>query len=120
VLLSDDSLATLEERIVARDPFRLSNRASAVRYDAFADATVLGAPGMPPSSAVPRPVLELRAIVGGPPWQAIIDGLPGQQPGTTAQPGSRFDKLVVRAVTRDTVIVQGPDTTWVLSFRRRS
>ena len=29
-----------------------------------------------------------------------------------------FDKLVARAVTRDSVVIQGPDTTWVLGFRR--
>jgi hypothetical protein len=61
----------------------------------------------------------LKAIIGGPPWQAVIDGIPGQPPGTIAGTGARFDKLVVRSVTRDTVVVQGPDTTWSLGFKGR-
>src|SRR6478735_2964269 len=73
------------------------------------------------SPAVPliRPTLVLKAIIGGPPWQAVIDGIPGQPPGTIAGPGARFDRLVVRSVTRDTVVVQGPDTTWSLAFKGR-
>jgi hypothetical protein len=112
--VSDDSLAAAEEAIVANDPFRLSNSPPAVRYDPAADGAVIG--GL---LSQPRPLLVLKAIVGGPPWQAVIDGIPGQPPGTLAQTGSKFDRLVVRAVTRDSVIVQGADTSWVLSFRAR-
>ncbi|MDB4878547.1 MAG: hypothetical protein JWM41_4993 [Gemmatimonadetes bacterium] len=62
--------------------------------------------------------MTLKAIVGGPPWEAIVDGIPGQPPGTVVRSGSTLDKLAVRSVTRDSVVIQGPDTTWVLSFRR--
>jgi len=107
-----DSLERAADAIVTNDPFRLSNSPSAVRFDPTTDggpAAALVAPA--------RPVLVLRGIVGGPPWQAVIDGLPGQSPGTLARAGSKFDRLTVRAVTRDSVIVQGADTSWVLSFR---
>jgi hypothetical protein len=63
-----------------------------------------------------RPTLILTGIVGGPPWTAIIDGLPGQTAGTLAREGSTFDKLVVRTVTPASVVVQGPDTTWRLTL----
>jgi hypothetical protein len=63
--------------------------------------------------------MTLKAIVGGPPWQAVVDGIPGQAQGTIVRAGAAFDKLVARAVTRDSVIIQGPDTAWVLTFRRR-
>jgi hypothetical protein len=102
--------------IVSNDPFRLTNTPALVRYDpkaeSLAPATAVAAPPV-------RPVMTLKAIVGGPPWQAIVDGLPGQPPGTVVRAGSAFDKLVARAVTRDSVVIQGPDTTWVLSFRSR-
>ena len=104
------------ELIVSNDPFRLTNTPALVRYDPKAEGaaptTVVAAPPI-------RPVMTLKAIVGGPPWQAIVDGLPGQPPGTVVRAGNAFDKLIARAVTRDSVVIQGPDTTWVLSFRRR-
>ena len=102
--------------IVSSDPFRLTNTPALVRYDPTAEGAVATS-----SVAAPpiRPVMTLKAIVGGPPWQAIVDGLPGQPPGTVVRTGDAFDKLVARAVTRDSVVIRGPDTTWVLSFRRR-
>lgn len=102
--------------IVSNDPFRLTNTPSLVRYDPRSESSAATtAVATPPI----RPVMTLKAIVGGPPWQAVVDGLPGQPPGTVVRAGNAFDKLVARAVTRDSVVIQGPDTTWVLSFRRR-
>jgi hypothetical protein len=109
-------LADAEDLIVSNDPFRLSNSAAAVRFDPNNENGVPGAPVMSPPPI--RPNMTLKAIVGGPPWQAIVDGIPGQPPGTIVRVGAAFDKLVTRAVTRDSVIIQGPDTTWVLTFRR--
>ncbi|HET7372530.1 MAG TPA: hypothetical protein VFJ20_04070 [Gemmatimonadaceae bacterium] len=101
--------------IVSNDPFRLTNTPAIVRYDPRAESAV---PTTSVANPPIRPVMTLKAIVGGPPWQAIVDGLPGQPPGTVVRAGNAFDKLVARAVTRDSVVIQGPDTTWVLSFRR--
>jgi hypothetical protein len=111
-----DSLADAADAIVTNDPFRLSNSPASTRYDPAADGASAGSVAAIPQT---RPTLVLKAIVGGPPWQAVIDGIPGQSPGTLARAGSKFDRLTVRAVTRDSVIVQGADTTWVLSFRAR-
>lgn len=115
---SDDSLAGAEELIATNDPFRLSNSAPTVRYDPANDGVNVsnGNVALP----APRPTLVLKAIVGGPPWRAVIDGIPGQPAGAIVEQGNRFDKLIVRAVTRDSVIVKGSDTSWVLSFRKRS
>jgi hypothetical protein len=111
---TDSALDDAEDATITNDPFRLANEPASVRYEA-ADAG--GAPT--PATVVVRPVLVLKAIMGGPPWQAVIDGIPGQPPGTVASPGMRFDKLLVRSVWRDSVVVQGPDTTWTLTFRGR-
>jgi hypothetical protein len=101
------------DRVVSNDPFRLSNAPSRVAFDDAAEAS-------PPTGfAIQRslrPNLVLKAIVGGPPWQAIIDGLPGQSAGAIAAQGAVFDQLVIRSVARDRVIVHAPDTTWVLTF----
>jgi hypothetical protein len=110
-----DSVSDAADLTIDNDPFRLTNSPPSVRFDVATDGVAQGVTVRPP-----RPVLVLKAIVGGPPWQAVIDGIPGQPPSTIAESGKRFDKFLVRAVTRDSVIVQGPDTSWVLSFRRGS
>jgi len=114
--LINDSLAIAEESIVSKDPFRVANSPAGVRYDPTTDA-------VRPNDAAPlilvRPSFVLRAIVGGPPWQAVIDGIPGQPSGTIVRAGMTFDKLTVSAITRDNVIIKGPDTTWALSFHGR-
>ena len=63
--------------------------------------------------------MTLKAIAGGPPWQALIEGIPGQSQAVLVQSGTVLDHLSIRAITRDGVIVRGPDTTWVLSFASR-
>jgi hypothetical protein len=113
--VGDDSLGEAAANAAANDPFRLVNRPSTVRYDAHTEGTVAG---QMPTFVPPRPQLVLKAIVGGPPWQAIVDGIPGQPPGTIIRSGIAFDKLTVRSVGRDTVVIQAPDTTWKLTLSR--
>lgn len=102
--------------IVDNDPFRLANEPSPTRYSL--------APAEPAAvttvARAQHPNLTLRGIAGGPPWQALVDGIPGQTHVTLVHVGSVVDKLVVRAITRDTVVIRGVDTTWVLRFARRS
>ena len=116
-VFSDSALQEAQDLAVANDPFRLSNSPPDVRYDPAADGGGLGIRATVPVAI--RPTLALKAIVGGPPWQAVIDGIPGQPVGTVTRAGIKFDKLLVRSVTRDSVIIQGPDTSWVLTFGRR-
>jgi hypothetical protein len=111
------ALAEAEDVTTTNDPFRLANAPASVRFNPNNEN---GGTGPVAVVAPPvRPNMTLKAIVGGPPWQAIVDGIPGQPQGTVVRAGNAFDKLVARAVTRDSVVIQGPDTTWVLSFRRR-
>jgi hypothetical protein len=116
-IITDSALADAESTTVDNDPFRLSNEPPDAAYDPAREGTASGSRGSPPPRT--RPNLVLRAIVGGPPWQAVIDGIPAQPPGTLARSGSTFDGFVVRAVFRDSVVVQLPDTTVVLGFGRR-
>ncbi|HEU4722063.1 MAG TPA: hypothetical protein VFS59_11930 [Gemmatimonadaceae bacterium] len=114
--VGDDSLGEAAANTAANDPFRLVNRPSGVRYDAKTEGGV----GVPAAFVPPpvRPAFVLKAIVGGPPWQAVVDGIPGQQPGTIVRSGTTFDKLTVRSVGRDTVVIQAPDTIWKLTLSR--
>jgi hypothetical protein len=113
----DATLIEAEDLTVTNDPFRLANAPASVRFTPNNENGGVGSVAAVAPSI--RPNMTLKAIVGGPPWQAIVDGIPGQAQGTLVRTGNAFDKLVARAVTRDSVIIQGPDTTWVLSFRRR-
>ena len=108
-----DSLDIAAEAIVANDPFRLANAPATVRFVAGQSQTI-ATPALP----APRPNLVLRAIVGGPPWQAVLDGLPGQPTGTVVTGGGSFDGIRIRAITRDTVVVESQDTTWKLTLKR--
>ncbi|HXT05158.1 MAG TPA: hypothetical protein VN760_13310 [Casimicrobiaceae bacterium] len=114
----DATLDSAAIAIVSNDAFRLANEPSAVRYDPN-DETRTGHAANAPAAAPLRPTMTLKAIVGGPPWQAVVDGIPGRSPGTIVRAGAAFDRLVARRVTRDSVVFQGPDTTWVLTFQRR-
>ena len=116
-VLSDSVLEEAEDLAVANDPFRLSNTPPDVRYDPATE----GIPGAPRPYVPPpvRPAFALKAIVGGPPWSAVVDGIPGQPAGAVVRQGVQYEKLLVRSVTRDSVIIQGPDTTWVLRFGGR-
>jgi len=109
------SAAMLDEAALVateQDPFRLSRTPSHLPF--VTRRMVVSAP--PPTPFFRGP-LVLKGIVGGPPWQAVIDGLPGQPPGTVVSAGNTFDKLVIRAVSRDTVVVQAPDTVWRLTLK---
>jgi hypothetical protein len=111
------SLDSAADAIVSNDPFRLANTAASVRYSATAPAPV----GFPSSvGRFTAPAMTLRATAGGPPWQALIEGIPGQPRPTLVRAGAVFEKLLIRAITRDSVVIRGADSTWTLGFPRSS
>jgi hypothetical protein len=116
--LGVDSMETLEAAIVDGDIFRIAREPAAVRFQAVGRQGVNA--GARPSANGPgvRPAFVLRGIMGGPPWQALVDGIPGQAGATIVTAGATFDRLRVRSVLRDTVVIEGPDTTWTLTMRR--
>jgi len=116
-IVTDSALAGAESLVVENDPFRLANAPARVEYDPRVDSPQASSRASTPARL--RPSFVLRAIVGGPPWQAVIDGIPAQPPGSIVRTGATFDRLVVPSVTRDSVVIQGADTTWVLAFGRR-
>jgi len=123
IATADDSasvwLSDADDVIASSDPFRVARVPAAVAFRPDAEGTAGVVARSMPAAPTVRPTLTLKAIVGGPPWQAIVDGIPGQTSGTVVRAGAVFDHLVVRDVTRDSVVVEGPDTSWVLAFRRR-
>lgn len=109
--LDPDTLDAWESAIVDGDLFRASRAPSPV---AFANA-IEGAPPPPPKP--PRPPLSVTGIIG-PPWEAIVEGVPGRDGGVVVRRGDVIGELQVRSVRRDTVVIQGADTAWRLPLRR--
>ena len=103
-----DSLGAAIALLARSHPFRLWRGAVTRPRDApDKSAAVPAAPSR----------LELKAIVGGPPWQAVLDGLPGQPPGTLVATGSEVGGLRVQAITRDSVVLGAGDSVWTLTIR---
>ncbi len=110
-----DSLTSLAESVVEKDLFRLERVPAHVEYDPNAES---GPSGIIPQMRPPRPALVLSGILGGPPWQALIEGAPGRSGSIVLGVGDSVNDLRVRVVTRDSVILQGKDTTLRLGVRR--
>lgn len=108
-----ESLARATAYVVANDPFRLSHQPATVAY-----SPALEGIAPPPVARPPRPNFVLRGIIGGPPWSAIVDGIPGRDGSTVLRKGDPVSAYFVRAVGRDTVTIKGADTTWQLTVKR--
>ncbi|MBA3889832.1 MAG: hypothetical protein H0X64_04815 [Gemmatimonadaceae bacterium] len=74
----------------------------------------------PPAPSAPRPQLALRGLVGGPPWEVLVDGIPGRQGTTVLRVGEEASGVTVTSVRRGTVVAKGYDTTWTLTLRPAS
>lgn len=98
--------------LVDADPFRVARHPSPVEYR----PEIEGAP--PPPPRPPKPGLSVAGIIGGPPWSAVVEGIPGRQGSTVVQQGDTLGGLTVRSVKRDTVVITGVDTVWRLIVRR--
>jgi hypothetical protein len=83
------------------------------------DITEVASPGVPqPPPKPPKPTLLLRGLLGGPPWDAIVEGVPGHEGAMVLRAGQTTDGLTLKAIRHDTVFIKGLDTTWKLILRR--
>lgn len=110
---STDSLENAVSVIEAGNLFR-SDRVSATESEPEARAPS-GQPPVPPNA---RPQLSLRGLVGGPPWDAIIDGIPGRDGPVVLRSGQPTAGFTLHRVRHDTAIIHSPDTIWKLTLRR--
>jgi hypothetical protein len=96
------------------DVFRLDRAPSPVRFAATPGAMMPGPPAPPPQ---PHAMLVLAGVIG-PPWQALIEGIPGHAGAVVLRQGEKIEDLRVISITRDRAVVQGADTTWRLTLKR--
>lgn len=97
--------------VLAGDLFRRERGAVQAAVSALPRST----PGPP---ALPKPPLVLRGLVGGPPWNAILDGVPGHDGGFVVRAGDSVAGLKIQSVRRDGATIRGMDTTWILRLGR--
>jgi hypothetical protein len=109
-----DSLHAAASSVAAHDPFRVDHQPSSVAYRPELE----GVAPPPPVPKPPKPKLMLAGIIGGPPWEALLDSVPGRDGSVLVRKGDTLGGLRVRSIGRDTVIVQGVDTTWRLIVRQ--
>ncbi|HEY0025322.1 MAG TPA: hypothetical protein VGB24_20710 [Longimicrobium sp.] len=114
-------LAAAARSVAAANPFRLDRVPAPVGYSRPL-AGPMGMGTMPPPPTYtppppPRPALAVTGIVG-PPWQALLEGVPGREGAVAVRAGTVLGDLRVRSVTRDRVVVAGADTSWTLSVRK--
>ena len=88
----------------------VSERASAPR------ATQAARVPAPPASSGTQPVL--RGILGGPPWSAIIAGLPALPGAVVMRPGDTVAGFTVVRMARDTVVLRGGGRSWFVTWAR--
>lgn len=79
-----------------------------------ADAATATAPLAAP---VMVPPLELRGLIGGPPWRAVVRGLPGTQGDVVVQSGDRFQEVVVMRIDTRGLLAIWQDSTWLVPLR---
>jgi hypothetical protein len=113
---SVDSLTTMAAHVVAHDPFRIDHHPASVPYRPELDGVAAAAPPSPPKPAKPR--LAIAGILGGPPWTALLDSVPGHDGSVLVKKGDTLGGLRIRSIGRDTVVVQGTDTLWKLVVRQ--
>jgi hypothetical protein len=110
--VSPNDLSGALDLVVARDPFRMLRHPSPIAF---------GAEALPQTQPTPPrqlPPLTLAGIVGGPPWRAVLEGVPGRDAPVVVQRGDSVAGVRVRMVERDYVIVAGMDTVWRLALKR--
>jgi hypothetical protein len=114
IAMSDTvALAASASRLRARDPFRVDRKPAQVLYNPW--QPVVTTPPPPPPV---RPPLALAGLVGGPPWNALIVGIPGREGGVLLQLGDSANGVRFVALRGDTAILAAFDTTWALTARR--
>lgn len=112
VLFDSATLASAADTVIDNDPFRLDRAPADVGFGQDA------APSQqPPPSPFRQPPPRLTAVLGGPPWRAVLEGVPGREGSVVVSPGDRVGPFAVLTISRTLLTLKGADTTWQLHLR---
>lgn len=108
------------QSVVGGNPFRLDRVPAPLGFNQPVGGMMPEMMGAPPAFEPPppeRPQLFVSGIIG-PPWQAMLEGVPGREGAVVVRHGDVLGDLRVREITQTVVVVASPDTTWRLPIRR--
>jgi len=122
----DDSPLPTMSRVLMYDPGLLRDAADSVassdpfRLDRHSSGPTVDSPVTPSPSAATAPplLLELSGVIGGPPWRAIVSGIPGREAGVVVRAGDTLGGIRVRTIKRDTVVIRAGDSTMTLILKK--
>jgi hypothetical protein len=100
------------ELITASDLFRVQRHPAAVRFQVDTVAVSAQSPSLPATT------LALAGIIGGPPWEALVEGLPNRDGATLVKRGDVFGSIKIVRVTRDSVVIVMPDSLRTFGLKR--
>lgn len=110
-MFDEDTLTAAAERTTQTDPFRAERHPASVAFS----MTPIGITAMPIPAGPPLRI-ALRGTIGGPPWRAILSGIPGHDGTVLLSPGDSLGGILVRRVTRDSAVVRVKDSTWAVAI----
>lgn len=110
-----EALAAAAVVTAEKNPFRLDRRPPDLTYQPESEGVPMPLSEQPPPF---RPPLALAGVLGGPPWEAVIEGVPGREAGVLVRRGDELGELRVTTVGPERVVIRGADTTWVLTLKR--
>lgn len=103
-------LGDLVTRVVASDPFRLDRRPAELPFGAAAISQ------QPMGQQIH--VAPFVSGIVGPPWRAVLEGVPGREGSVLVAAGDTLAGLRIVSVRRDSIVIQAKDTTWRLAVRK--
>jgi hypothetical protein len=108
-----DSLDSATSQTITHDPFRVDRKPAMVAF-----SIVPSGIGAPPVPAAPIVRIVLHGTIGGPPWRAIISGIPGRDGTIVVSAGDTLGTVTIRRVNKDGVTVSVRDSTWTINLAR--
>lgn len=106
-----DSLIAAADAAAESDPFGTA----AVAVPNVAQTGAMPPGPMPP----PRPPFILLGILGGPPWSAVVSGIPNTMGPVLLRMGDTVGGYSIARVSRDTLVLKNGTATHTLAFGAR-
>jgi hypothetical protein len=113
VPLDRAALTLVTDSAVARAPFRFGTGRALLRFGETPPEP------RPVDAGILYPDVRVSAIVGGPPWQAVLQGVPGFPTDVVVRRGDRLVDLSIGAITGTSVRLVSPDTSWLATLPTR-
>ena len=109
-MFDGDMLDSAASHIAAHDPFRMERKPANIAFSVAPN----GVQGVP-APATPLVRIALQGTIGGPPWSAIISGVPGHEGTVVVSSGDTLGGVAIRRVSKDSVTVRVKDSTWTVT-----